>query len=326
MHRVGSEIAWKACTRILPGIPGLWTVSRVSARSNYHFTDPFVGSGSAGLVGETLRFDRRAFSWLGGWNPATGSLWLTDVVHHHLAVGILAILAGHMYRTQFGVGTAMGLLLRAHKATAVNSWHAQLAINLGVLGTASILFGHLLLAVPAYPFLWIDWSAELSLFTHHAWIGGFFIVGSASHAAIFLVVDYRPGTLAGLERLLAQRHTITAHLNWVSIFLGFHAFGMYIHNDTLSALGRRADLFGDDAIPFRPVLGLLGQSLLGTEGASSVAGSFTGTRLTGTADLLVHHIHAFTIHVTALILLKGVLFARSSRLISDKNALGFRFP
>ena len=43
--------------------------------------------------------------------------------------------------------------------------------------------------------------------------------------------------------------------------------------------------------------------------------AYTGIRLTGTADLLVHHIHAFTIHVTALILVKGVLFARSSRLV-----------
>lgn len=40
----------------------------------------------------------------------------------------------------------------------------------------------------------------------------------------------------------------------------------------------------------------------------------------------LHHIHAFTIHVTVLILLKGVLFARSSRLIPDKANLGFRFP
>jgi hypothetical protein len=46
----------------------------------------------------------------------------------------------------------------------------------------------------------------------------------------------------------------------------------------------------------------------------------------GTADFLVHHIHAFTIHVTVLILLKGVLYARSSRLIPDKANLGFRFP
>jgi photosystem I P700 chlorophyll a apoprotein A1 len=46
----------------------------------------------------------------------------------------------------------------------------------------------------------------------------------------------------------------------------------------------------------------------------------------GTADFMVHHIHAFTIHVTVLILLKGVLYARSSRLVPDKGELGFRFP
>merc|ERR1719158_1015953 len=41
----------------------------------------------------------------------------------------------------------------------------------------------------------------------------------------------------------------------------------------------------------------------------------------GTADFMIHHIHAFQIHVTLLILLKGVLFARSSRLIPDKSNL-----
>ena len=46
----------------------------------------------------------------------------------------------------------------------------------------------------------------------------------------------------------------------------------------------------------------------------------------GTADTIVHHVHAFTIHVTALILLKGLLFARGSRLVPDKARLGFRFP
>ena len=40
----------------------------------------------------------------------------------------------------------------------------------------------------------------------------------------------------------------------------------------------------------------------------------------------MHHIHAFTIHVVALILIKGVLFARHSRLIADKSNLGYRFP
>jgi photosystem I P700 chlorophyll a apoprotein A1 len=38
----------------------------------------------------------------------------------------------------------------------------------------------------------------------------------------------------------------------------------------------------------------------------------------GTADFMVH-IHAFTIHATVLILLKGFIYARSSRLIPDKG-------
>ena len=46
----------------------------------------------------------------------------------------------------------------------------------------------------------------------------------------------------------------------------------------------------------------------------------------GTADFIVHHIHAFTIHITFLILSKGILYARNSRLVSDKLELGFTYP
>jgi photosystem I P700 chlorophyll a apoprotein A1 len=50
------------------------------------------------------------------------------------------------------------------------------------------------------------------------------------------------------------------------------------------------------------------------------------TQELGTADFMVHHIHTFTIHISVLILLKSVLYARSSRLVSDKRSLGFRYP
>jgi hypothetical protein len=59
----------------------------------------------------------------------------------------------------------------------VDTWHAQLAINLGFLGTASIITGHLLTAYPAYPYLGLDGAAALSLFTHHAWIGVLITLG-----------------------------------------------------------------------------------------------------------------------------------------------------
>ena len=35
-----------------------------------------------------------------------------------------------------------------------------------------------------------------------------------------------------------DQYYFISHLNWVCIFLGFHSFGLYIHNDTMSALGR----------------------------------------------------------------------------------------
>ena len=34
-----------------------------------------------------------------GLDPVTGGLWLTDIAHHHLAIDILFLIAGHMYRT-----------------------------------------------------------------------------------------------------------------------------------------------------------------------------------------------------------------------------------
>jgi photosystem I P700 chlorophyll a apoprotein A1 len=51
----------------------------------------------------------------GGLNPTTASLWLTDVAHHHLAIAVLFIIAGHMYRTNFGIGHSMKEILEAHK-------------------------------------------------------------------------------------------------------------------------------------------------------------------------------------------------------------------
>ncbi|KAH7434889.1 hypothetical protein KP509_06G039700 [Ceratopteris richardii] len=101
--------------------------------------------------------------------------------------------------------------------------------------------------VVRYPYLATDYATQLSLFTHHMWIGGFLVVGAAAHAAIFMVRDYDPTTQYNnlLDRVIRHRDAIISHLNWVCIFLGFHSFGLYIHNDTMSALGRPQDMFSD---------------------------------------------------------------------------------
>ena len=295
----------------------------------------------------------------GGLDPQTGALWLTDQAHHHLAIAVLFIVAGHMYRTNWGIGHSIKEILEAHKGpftgeghkglyeVLTTSWHAQLAINLAMVGSLSIIVAQHMYAMNPYPYMGIDYATQISLFTHHMWIGGFFIVGGAAHGAIYMVRDYDPAVNRNnvLDRVIRHRDAIISHLNWVCLFLGFHAFGFYVHNDTMQALGRPQDMFSDTGIQLQPIFAQWIQSLHTNAIAStapyvgaSVSPIFGGDvvavggkvsmmpMVLGTADFMVHHIHAMTIHITVLILLKGVLFARSSRLIPDKAKLGFRFP
>jgi photosystem I P700 chlorophyll a apoprotein A1 len=284
---------------------------------------------------------------------------LTDTAHHHLALAVLFIVAGHQYRTNWGIGHSIKQILENHKGpftgeghkglyeTLTTSWHAQLAINLAMLGSLTIIVAHHMYAMPPYPYMATDYATQLSLFTHHMWIGAFLIVGAGAHGAIYMVRDYDPALNQNnlLDRVLRHRDAIISHLNWVCMFLGFHSFGLYVHNDTMRAFGRTQDMFSDSAIQLQPVFAQWVQNIHtlapgatapnALEPASyafgggivAVAGKVAMMPIAlGTADFMIHHIHAFQIHVTVLILLKGVLFARSSRLIPDKANLGFRFP
>ncbi|BDA40126.1 photosystem I core protein PsaA [Candidatus Atelocyanobacterium thalassae] len=294
----------------------------------------------------------------GGLNPQTGSLWLTDIAHHHLAVAVLFIIGGHVYRTNWNIGHGMKELLDAHQGPLTGeghkglyeilttSWHAQLAVNLALLGSLSIIIAQHMYAMPPYPYLATDYATQLSLFTHHMWIGGFLIVGAGAHGAIFMIRDYNPAQNVDnlLDRVIRHRDAIISHLNWVCMFLGFHSFGLYVHNDTMRALGRPQDMFSDSAIQLQPIFAqwlqnihTLAPSGTAPHALATASYAFGGDTIAiadkvammpitlGTADFMIHHVHAFTIHVTVLILLKGVLYARSSRLIPDKNELGFRF-
>jgi photosystem I P700 chlorophyll a apoprotein A1 len=298
----------------------------------------------------------------GGLNPVTGSLWMTDIAHHHVAIAVLFIVAGHMYRTNWGIGHSIKEIHEGQKGDPLlfpapnghdglyefltTSWHAQLGLNLAMLGSLSIIVAQHMYAMPPYAYIAIDYPTQIGLFTHHLWMGVCLIVGGAAHAAIAMVRDYDPAKHIDnvLDRVLKARDAIISHLNWVCIWLGAHSFGLYIHNDTMRALGRPQDMFSDSAISIQPIFAQWIQNAHAAAAGSTapnpragVSEVFNGSVVAvggkvaaapmplGTADFMVHHIHAFTIHVTVLILLKGVLYARSSRLIPDKANLGFRF-
>ena len=155
-----------------------------------------------------------------------------------------------MYRTNWGIGHSMKEILEAHKGPLTGeghkglyeilttSWHAQLAINLALMGSLSIIVAHHMYAMPPYPYIGIDYPTQLSLFTHHMWIGGFCVVvlEHTPQSLWYVIIVQYNHTTTFLDRVLRHRDAIISHLNWVCIFLGFHSFGLYIHNDTMRAL------------------------------------------------------------------------------------------
>ena len=275
-----------------------------------------------------------------GVNSSTGGVFLGQVTAHHFYVGIVFITSsviGFRYQSQW-------LIPLAFTAQKINSWHAQLSMNLAIAGSLSIAFANAIYAIPIYPYCASDYPTVLCLFYHHMWVGGKLIIGAGAHASIFIIGDTCIGRLKfcgllGLQQVLNHRDVIIAHLIWVSIALGLHSFSLYIHNDTLQAFGRPEDIFHDNSIQLKPVFAGWVQSDLAHAGCVHILlriVSFDIKMLDkkviriaqelGTADFMVHHIHAFTIHIALLILSKGILYARNSRLVSDKLELGFRYP
>jgi len=197
---------------------------------------------------------RAILTFVGGFNPQTQALWLTDIAHHQLAIAVVFILAGHMYRTNFAIGHDLKEILDAHRPpggrlgaghrglfdTITNSLHIQLGLALASLGVATSLQLNICMLYLHMYILRKIFTTQAALYTHHQYIAGFLMVGAFAHGAIFFVRDYDPEMNKDnvLARMLEHKEAIISHLSWVSLFLGFHTLGLYIHNDTVVAFGQ----------------------------------------------------------------------------------------
>ena len=291
-------------------------------------------------------------------------MWLTDIAHHHLAIAIVFIFAGHMYRTNWGIGHSMKEILDAHVPprgrlgaghrglfeTITNSLHMQLGLALASLGVATSLVAQHMYALPSYAFMAKDYVTQAALYTHHQYIAGFLMVGAFAHGAIFFVRDYDPETNKDnvLARMLEQKEAIISHLSWVSLFLGFHTLGLYVHNDTVVAFGQPEKQILIEPVFAQFIQAASGKALYGFDVLLSSANSpatVAGTKVwlpgwaeainnngnslfltIGPGDFLVHHAIALGLHTTTLILVKGALDARGSKLMPDKKDFGYSFP
>ena len=145
----GIHVGWDNFLTILPHPAGLtpfftgnWSAYAENADTSSHVYNTLTGAGTAILT------------FKGGFHPQTQSLLLTDIAHHHLAIAVLFIIAGHMYRTNFGIGHSMKEILEAHRPpggrlgkghiglyeTITNSLHMQLGLALAGLDKTFPLF------------------------------------------------------------------------------------------------------------------------------------------------------------------------------------------
>mmetsp|Transcript_46524 Transcript_46524/g.68042 ORF Transcript_46524/g.68042 Transcript_46524/m.68042 type:complete len:737 (+) Transcript_46524:935-3145(+) len=355
----GIHVGWDNFTTTLPHPDGLapffsgnWSVYSQNPDTAQHTFGTSVGAGNAILT------------FVGGFHPQTQSLWLTDIAHHHLAIAVLFIVAGHMYRTNFGIGHNMKEILDAHRPpggrlgsghkglfeTVTESLHMQLGLALACLGVATSLTAQHMYALPAYAFISKDFTTQAALYTHHQYIAGFLMMGAFAHGAIFFVRDYDPEVNKDnvLARMLEHKEAIISHLSWVSLFLGFHTLGLYIHNDVVVAFGQPEKQILVEPIFAQWIQAASGKALYGfdvllssTDSPASVASSQiwlpswleainSGKNslflAIGPGDFLVHHAIALGLHTTTLILVKGALDARGSKLMPDKKDFGYSFP
>ncbi len=190
----GQHVRWDNFLTTLPHPQGLapffagnWAVYAQNPDTAGHVFGTSEGTGTAILT------------FLGGFHPQTQSLWLTDMAHHHLAIAVVFILAGHMYRTNFGIGHTMQEILDAHTPpggglgaghkglfdTVNNSLHFQLGLALASVGTITSLVAQHMYSLPPYAFLAQDFTTQASLYTHHQYIAGFILCGAFAHGAIF---------------------------------------------------------------------------------------------------------------------------------------------
>src|SRR6478672_1132262 len=336
----GHHVGWDNFLTTLPHPQGLtpffsgnWAAYAQNPDSPSHLFGTSEGAGDAILT------------FLGGFHPQTQSLWLTDMAHHHLAIAVVFILAGHMYRTNFGIGHSMQEILDAHTPpagglgaghkglfdTLNNSLHFQLGLALAAVGTICSLVAQHMYSLSPYAFLAQDFTAQAALYTHHQYIAGFILCGAFAHGAIFFIRDYDPEQNKGnvLARILDHKEAIISHLSWASLFLGFHTLGLYIHNDTVVAFGQP-----ETQILFKPLLSsstspatVAGNQLWLPGWLEAINNSKNDLFLKiGPGDFLVHHAIALGLHVTTLILVKGALDARGSKLMPDKKDFGYSFP
>ncbi len=275
------------------------------------YTNSFSNDKNNHIFRSTVAAGQAILTFSSGLKSNTISLHLTDIAHHHLAVGILFVWAGHLSSSglqQMQAHKIRNLFVNGSPRSMIRplALSLQLQLSLALAGCClitSVLASQMYSLTP-YLYLSYDYITTVALYLHHSWIASFLMMGTFAHAALFLIRDYDS---AAIGRILSHKGAIISHLSWICLWLGFHTLGVYIHNDTASAFCEQ-----EKQILIEPVF-------------AQIAMAVKYSTNVGASDLLAHHAIALGLHITFIILLKGCLDAPGSKLMPDKIHFGYGF-
>lgn len=121
-----------------------------------------------------------------------------------------------------------------------------------------------------------------------------------------------------------------SHLSCVSLWLGFHTIGIYVHNDAVTAFGQEVKQILIEPIFVQIVQKFIGKPLYGgseTKGIPVVKEIIGASFMPlGPGDLMVHHAIALGLHVTILILVKGAFNGNGSKIMTHNTIYHEAFP
>ena len=140
-------------------------------------------------------------SFIGGLNNSIFSLFLIDISHHYLVLGIVLIWVSNFYKSIFlGLGYRISNILKLNALLFFkevsyngfllcfkNSINLQLALALFSFGIIiSLVVQHMYL-MNSYIFLSFDYVNVACLYVHYQYVSSLFMLGAFIHKLIFLV-------------------------------------------------------------------------------------------------------------------------------------------
>lgn len=130
-------------------------------------------------------------TFFGGLKSNTTSLYLTDIAHHHLAIGITFIHTAHLYSSfRKAIGTYIrDTLYTSTKPHSIKSLHKALSLILASCTALTSTTTQHIYSLTPYFYLSYDHTNHTTLYVHHTQIASFLSIGCHAHAAITLVRD-----------------------------------------------------------------------------------------------------------------------------------------